>query len=135
MWPLILQKVKSLIESTKDHNIIVLEAAVLLSANWQNHCHEVWVSIIPSNEVKHVIYYDILETKLSFYRPPKDFKSVIISVKKNLLNELILSHQIANMLRMQMSYFVLHGAIIVLIFKLIEHGIVFQTEFLLQINF
>jgi len=48
-----LQRVKSIIESTKDHNIVVLEAAVLLSANWQYHCHEIWVSIIPPNEVKH----------------------------------------------------------------------------------
>jgi len=53
IWPLILQRVKSIIESTKDHNIVVLEAAVLLSANWQYHCHEIWVSIIPPNEVKH----------------------------------------------------------------------------------
>jgi len=48
-----LQRVKSIIRSTKGHNIVVLEAAVLLSANWQYHCHEIWVSIIPPNEVKH----------------------------------------------------------------------------------
>lgn len=52
MWPLILQRVKVIIESTKDHNIIVLEAAVLLAANWQHHCHEIWASIISPNEVK-----------------------------------------------------------------------------------
>ncbi|XP_015364450.1 PREDICTED: bifunctional coenzyme A synthase-like [Diuraphis noxia] len=50
IWPLILQRVKSIIQSTKGHNIVVLEAAVLLSANWQYHCHEIWVSIIPPNE-------------------------------------------------------------------------------------
>lgn len=53
MWPLILQRVKVLIESVKEHNIVVLEAAVLLTANWQDHCHEIWVSIIPEVEVNH----------------------------------------------------------------------------------
>lgn len=48
-----MQRVKSIIQSTEGHNIVVLEAAVLLSANWQYHCHEIWVSIIPPNEVKH----------------------------------------------------------------------------------
>jgi len=54
MWPLILQKIKSLIESSKNHNIIVLEAAVLISANWHLCCHETWVSIIPQDEVKYI---------------------------------------------------------------------------------
>lgn len=59
MWPLILQKIKTMIKNAKDHNIVVLEAAVLLSANWQTHCHEIWVSIIPPNEVK---YFQIIFT-------------------------------------------------------------------------
>jgi len=50
MWPLVLQKVKTTIESTKDHNIIVLEAAILIKANWHFHCHEIWVTIIPPEE-------------------------------------------------------------------------------------
>lgn len=56
MWPLILQRVKALIESNKDRSIIVIEAAVLLNANWQSNCHEIWVSIIPPDEVN---YYNI----------------------------------------------------------------------------
>jgi len=50
MWPLILKKVKSIIESTNNTPIIVVEAAVLLSANWQKDCHEIWASIIPPDE-------------------------------------------------------------------------------------
>lgn len=61
MWPLILQKIKTLIESNKDQSIIVLEAAVLLNANWQSHCHEIWVSIIPPNEVMH--FYNFISNK------------------------------------------------------------------------
>lgn len=52
MWPLILQQIKAIIESNKDNNIIIVEAAVLLRANWQIHCHEVWATIIPPDEVK-----------------------------------------------------------------------------------
>lgn len=55
MWPLILQKIKTMIENTTNQ-IVILEAAVLLSANWQTHCHEIWVSIIPPNEVKYLKY-------------------------------------------------------------------------------
>lgn len=51
MWPLIMQKVKTIINSTKMCDVIVLEAAVLLSANWHLQCHEIWASVIPTNEV------------------------------------------------------------------------------------
>lgn len=57
MWPLILQKINTIIESKKDCNIIVLEAAVLLNANWKSHCHEIWVSIIPPIEVNYYFKY------------------------------------------------------------------------------
>lgn len=52
MWPLILQKVKAIIDSKKEYKIIFVEAAVLLTANWQTHFHEIWVSIVPSDEVR-----------------------------------------------------------------------------------
>lgn len=51
MWPLILKKIKAIIESKKEYDIIIIEAAVLINANWTTHCHEIWVSIIPPNEV------------------------------------------------------------------------------------
>lgn len=56
MWPLTLQRVKTTIESAKGHNVVVIEAAVLLRANWQLHCHEVWASIITPHEVKNSIF-------------------------------------------------------------------------------
>lgn len=34
--------------------IIVVEAALLLEANWDESCHEVWVVIIPPEEVSTV---------------------------------------------------------------------------------
>ncbi|XP_050530364.1 bifunctional coenzyme A synthase-like [Daktulosphaira vitifoliae] len=50
MWPLILEKINNVIQSTKNYDIFVIEAAVLLMANWQSHCHEIWVTIIPLDE-------------------------------------------------------------------------------------
>ncbi|EGI69332.1 PREDICTED: bifunctional coenzyme A synthase [Acromyrmex echinatior] len=52
IWPLILQEAKKEIENLfyKHRNIIVLEAAVLIQAEWQNECSEIWTCIIPQNE-------------------------------------------------------------------------------------
>uniref|UniRef100_A0A1B6CV28 Bifunctional coenzyme A synthase n=2 Tax=Clastoptera arizonana TaxID=38151 RepID=A0A1B6CV28_9HEMI len=52
LWPLIIEycisEAKELYKS--GHKIVVLDAAVLLSAGWQEFCHEVWVSIVPPEE-------------------------------------------------------------------------------------
>ncbi|XP_029158217.1 bifunctional coenzyme A synthase [Nylanderia fulva] len=52
IWPLILQEAKKQIDIlySKGYNIIVMEAAVLIQAKWQNVCHEIWTCIIPQNE-------------------------------------------------------------------------------------
>jgi len=58
IWPLILQEAKREIEhlfNTKRRDIIVLEAAVLIQAKWQNECTEIWTCIIPQNEVNFFI--------------------------------------------------------------------------------
>lgn len=53
IWPLILQEAKKQINIlySKGYNIIVMEAAVLIQAKWQNVCDEIWTCIIPQNEV------------------------------------------------------------------------------------
>jgi len=33
------------------HNIVVLDAAVLLEAGWDDFVHEVWTTVIPVDEV------------------------------------------------------------------------------------
>ncbi|KAK3909819.1 Bifunctional coenzyme A synthase [Frankliniella fusca] len=52
VWPALWERTK--LEISKLHssgkNIIVVEAAVLRQAGWQQHCHEIWVSIIPPEE-------------------------------------------------------------------------------------
>lgn len=53
IWPAILQEAKKEINIlySKGYNIIVMEAAVLIQAKWQDECHEIWCCIIPQNEV------------------------------------------------------------------------------------
>lgn len=53
VWPeirrLALDKIKESIH--QGHKIIVLDAAVLLEAGWDDLCHEVWVVFVPKDEV------------------------------------------------------------------------------------
>lgn len=53
IWPLLLREAKKEIQNLfrKGRVIIVLEAAVLIQAKWQNECSEIWTCIIPQNEV------------------------------------------------------------------------------------
>lgn len=52
LWPSILEKSKELCSELykAGHKVVVMEAAVLIQAGWENHCHEVWVSIVPPEE-------------------------------------------------------------------------------------
>lgn len=68
---------------SKSHDIIVIEAAVLIQAKWQYVCHEIWTCIIPQDEVGcwiiifvylfnktivHQSYYIILPFYLYLYK-------------------------------------------------------------------
>ncbi|XP_014600315.1 PREDICTED: bifunctional coenzyme A synthase isoform X1 [Polistes canadensis] len=65
MWPIILEKAKEKIQNlySEGYNIILMEAAVLIQANWQNECHEIWTCIIPPEEaIKRIVRRnDLLE--------------------------------------------------------------------------
>ncbi|CAG0914400.1 unnamed protein product [Notodromas monacha] len=52
VWPEIRAEAVRLIAVHRDagHDVVVLDAAVLVEAGWTDLCHEVWVSIIPENE-------------------------------------------------------------------------------------
>ncbi|CAK9797021.1 Bifunctional coenzyme A synthase [Anthophora quadrimaculata] len=52
VWPIILEEAKKQINDfyTKGFDIIVIEAAVLIQANWQDECHEIWTCIVPPDE-------------------------------------------------------------------------------------
>lgn len=63
IWPLILEEAKKQIHEQylKGYNYIVMEAAVLIQANWQKECHEIWTCIIPPEEaIKRIIERNIL---------------------------------------------------------------------------
>ncbi|XP_017772037.1 PREDICTED: bifunctional coenzyme A synthase-like [Nicrophorus vespilloides] len=49
IWPAIADEVKNMI-SVSDKQVVVIEAAVLLNAGWQDFCHEVWTTLVPKDE-------------------------------------------------------------------------------------
>lgn len=55
LWPLILEDATTQARQMykEGHEVVVLEAAVLQRAGWATSCHEVWVSIVPPEEVKN----------------------------------------------------------------------------------
>ncbi|KZC12119.1 Bifunctional coenzyme A synthase [Dufourea novaeangliae] len=58
VWPIILDEAKKKINEfyVKGFDVIIMEAAVLIQAKWQNECHEIWTCIIPQEEaIKRVI--------------------------------------------------------------------------------
>lgn len=54
VWPLLWNKVKGMLDEIRARNnksIVMIEAAVLLQANWQKEMHEVWSLIVPPERV------------------------------------------------------------------------------------
>ncbi|XP_066596883.1 bifunctional coenzyme A synthase isoform X2 [Prorops nasuta] len=52
VWPIILEEAMSMVNKlyAEGFEIIVMEAAVLIQANWGHRCHEIWTCIIPAKE-------------------------------------------------------------------------------------
>lgn len=54
VWPLLMEEVQKRIETIrreKSHDVVMIEAAVLLQAGWQSEMHEVWSLIVPAERV------------------------------------------------------------------------------------
>lgn len=54
VWPSLMIEVQRQIEQirlNKTHDVVMIEAAVLLQAGWQHEMHEVWSLIVPSERV------------------------------------------------------------------------------------
>ncbi|CAG2059347.1 unnamed protein product, partial [Timema podura] len=52
VWPALLERTKEVIQELYEcgHQVVVVDAAILLQAGWQQDCHEVWACIIPPQE-------------------------------------------------------------------------------------
>lgn len=54
VWPLLMDDVQRKIQEireNKSHDVVMIEAAVLLQAGWQREMHEVWSLIVPPERV------------------------------------------------------------------------------------
>nr|CAD7574193.1 unnamed protein product [Timema californicum] len=52
VWPALLERTKELVQELYEggHQVVVVDAAILLLAGWQQNFHEVWACIIPPQE-------------------------------------------------------------------------------------
>ncbi|XP_067644077.1 bifunctional coenzyme A synthase isoform X2 [Eurosta solidaginis] len=59
VWPELLVEVKERIRKLRNqhiYDVVVIEAAILLKANWENECHEIWSTIVtPELAVQRII--------------------------------------------------------------------------------
>lgn len=60
MWPEIGNEILKII-SESCSKVVVVDAALLLTAGWDKYCHEIWVTVIPEEEAVR----RIVERKLS----------------------------------------------------------------------
>lgn len=82
VWPMILKEAKKEIGKfhTKGFDVIVLEAAVLIQADWHDVCHDIWTCMIPQEEaIKRVMTRNGLteaEAKLRIQVQPSNVEQV-----------------------------------------------------------
>lgn len=58
VWPSLMDEVQRRIETIRTentHEVVMIEAAVLLQAGWQHEMHEVWSLIVPAKRVINLI--------------------------------------------------------------------------------
>uniref|UniRef100_A0A0K8TBU8 Cytidyltransferase-like domain-containing protein n=1 Tax=Lygus hesperus TaxID=30085 RepID=A0A0K8TBU8_LYGHE len=57
LWPLILIKCESLIEkaATEGSRVVVIEASLLIEAQWNKSCHEIWTCFVPVPEAVKLV--------------------------------------------------------------------------------
>lgn len=67
VWPALMVEVQRRIEQirqNKAHEVVMIEAAVLLQAGWQHSMHEVWSLIVPTERVKFISGYLFYAAKM-----------------------------------------------------------------------
>lgn len=60
VWPSLMVEVQrriAQIRTEKSHDVVMIEAAVLLQAGWEKEMHEVWSLIVPAERVSHKTLY------------------------------------------------------------------------------
>ncbi|KAK9887761.1 hypothetical protein WA026_000076 [Henosepilachna vigintioctopunctata] len=49
VWPEMLKDILEIVKNAKE-DVVVIDAAILLQAEWHNYCHEVWTTLVPKQE-------------------------------------------------------------------------------------
>lgn len=78
VWPSMLTEVTEIISKAVE-DVVVIDAAILLVAEWEKHCHEVWTTTVPKNEaVRRLVERNNLTEEQALQRvnsqpPPKSY--------------------------------------------------------------
>lgn len=70
VWPALMVKVQNRIEqirTEKSHDVVMIEAAVLLQAGWQHEMHEVWSLIVPPERVNILPIFFFVYLNFKFF--------------------------------------------------------------------
>lgn len=72
VWPELMVEVQRRIQkirTEKTHDVVMIEAAVLLQAGWQHNMHEVWSLIVPPERVNFEAFYRKRVIHKLYYSP------------------------------------------------------------------
>lgn len=68
VWPALLERVQQIVAEVREEDlksgkqsVVMLEAAVLLQANWDKAVHEIWSLIIPPERVRYFWFFYLTE--------------------------------------------------------------------------
>jgi len=68
VWPEMLKDILEIVKNASEE-VIVIDAAILLQAEWQNYCHEIWTTLVPKEEaVKRLIERNNLNEEQALLR-------------------------------------------------------------------
>lgn len=66
VWPAIKTRIEQIIQHTKPDDIIILDAALLIEADWYKICNEVWLCLLDHEEqVKRIEHRDSLTAEMA----------------------------------------------------------------------
>ncbi|KAL3273238.1 hypothetical protein HHI36_014692 [Cryptolaemus montrouzieri] len=68
VWPEMLTEILKIVRNATE-DVVVVDAAILLQAEWQHYCHEVWTTLVPKEEaVKRLVERNQLSEEQALLR-------------------------------------------------------------------
>jgi phosphopantetheine adenylyltransferase/dephospho-CoA kinase len=101
VWPNLLEKAKEKIKQLYEEEkrqIVILEAAILIQAGWEQECHEIWSCIIPSEvAVQRIIERNNLSEADAKARINAQVKNSVVVSHSNVVFSSLWSYEYSQM--------------------------------------